>query len=346
MIKKISSAALVLSLLAPRPSLAAPENVSLSIEPDNQRLAVVAKNQNIGAYRVEITAPFRSAVEVVPAGGKTVLGWFNTTGAQIYPEDLSFRSMAGDFHAKHQDKTQYIMPLDRVPDREYGVYVFSRSPRGIPVRVARSGRVLESRLDPFDRWHILLEHEDHTLGRYRPMDCDLQAPPVVGQTLKAGTVLCRTTSRKFTFAVLQATRSLASERKAYEALAIQWAPPLKSSENDAPAQGAKSQIAGSKASVATGKVSQVANEAVAPPPPADKVASNSSADSSSESDNAEENQGYDWPLLLGSFLGFFGVLGGLGGYAFVAQRKEAARLAELKRHREELAREQEAPSET
>lgn len=340
MIKKISSATLALALTS-SVAFASPDNISLSIEPDNQRLAVVASNHNIGFYRVEITAPSRSAVEVVPPGGKTILGWFNP-GAPIYPEDLSFRTMAGDFHAQHNDKIQYIMPLDRVPDREYGVYVFNRSPRDIPIRVARDGRVIESRLDPFDRWHVLLEHDDRTLGRYRPMDCDLQAPPVVGQTLKAGTVMCRTTNRKFTFAVLQATRSLNSERAAFNALAIQWAPPLKTNESQN--TGGKSEIAGTQASVATGNVSQVGKDAVAPPPPAEKVAAASTETASSNSSENTENQGYDWPLLIGSFVGFFGVLGGLGAYAFIAQRKEAARLAELKRHREALAQE-EAPSE-
>lgn len=320
---------------------AAPPPVYLDIQPDqSNRLAVIAYNSTAAPYRVEVFAPSRSAVELVPPKSSTVLGWFNA-GAEIYPEDLSFRYFVGDFNARPNPTVEYMMPLDRVPDREQGIYVFNRSPSGIPVRVARSGVVVEVRLDPFDRWHVLIEHDDKTIGRYRPLSCDLKSPPRVGQTFNAGTVLCRTTPRTFTFAALQPTRSLSSEKAAFEVFEVKWAKPVSAKNNQEEGKAKKQEIAGTKAEEATGKVSQVGKDAVAPPPPAEKVAQvEHKKPEALPKEEESSGSGYDWPLLIGIFVGFFGVLGGLGGYAWVAQRKEAARLAELMRHREELARQQ------
>ncbi len=276
--------------------------ITLSLPSRPPHVEVEAYNSGPGYARVELQpfagGPSQPVRAVLAPETRQVLSQIQLkSGSALSLSALNWQALPGDFNAQPDPAAQYLRPLDREPEEHKGGYRFETLSE-VPVRTARDGILVELKASVQGNWFALVEHADHTLGRYGPLDFPSDIPEL-GHKLRAGGVIGRTARSYFDFTLLLANQNFSEPDAAYTPQPVTWSGPPPAA--DGPASDEPASQLGDRASVATGQVATPGSQGTAPPQAANAVAGGAGA-------SASQNQEVRWGQ-------FFSIIGGLAAAA-------------------------------
>lgn len=283
-------------------SALAEAEVTLSLPSRPPHVEVEAYNSGPGYARVELQpfagGPSQPIRTVLAPETRQILSQIQLKGGSALSlSALNWQALPGDFQAQPDPAAQYLRPLDREPEAHKGSYRFETLSE-VPVRTTRDGILVELKASVQGNWFALIEHADHTLGRYGPLDFPSDIPEL-GHKFRAGAVLGRTARNYFDFALLLANQNFSDPEAAYTPQPVTWSGPPPAADGPA-SQEAGGQLS-DRASVATGQVATPGSEGTTPPQAANSVAGATGA-------SASKNQDVRWGE-------FFSIIGGLAAVA-------------------------------